>query len=183
MQVLKEDIRNKIISVAENMFYQNGFKQTSMRQIAKEVGISVSNLYLYYKNKEAIFFAITDGFHRYFLHGFENHLHHEDKKDDINVILTRLIVMDHKKFVILTDQSEGTELCEFKTQLISMLSDHIKNQVANGSSVNKLIVYIMAKNFIEGTIEIAKNYKDEDWLHDSMQAFLLYHFKGLESFM
>lgn len=64
MQVLKEEIRKKILNAAENIFYQKGFRGATTRSIANEVGISVSNLYLYYENKEAIFYGVTDGLDR-----------------------------------------------------------------------------------------------------------------------
>ncbi|RMD03073.1 TetR/AcrR family transcriptional regulator [Clostridium autoethanogenum] len=67
MQVLKEKIRDKILKADENIFYEKGFKDTTTRSIAKAVGISVSNLYLYYENREVIFTGVVDEFYEYFI--------------------------------------------------------------------------------------------------------------------
>jgi AcrR family transcriptional regulator len=185
VQVLKDEIKNKILSTAENMFFENGFKKTSTRQIACDIGISVSNLYLYYKNKEDIISAVTDGFYRHFLHHFEDRLRHQDNAahQDINELLSTLIIIDHKKYVILTDNSEGTKHEGFKAHLAVMLSEHMKSQMVAPSSANELIISIMANHFFDGIIQIARHYKDEVWLKKSIQMFLQYHFKGFNSFI
>ncbi len=41
MQVLKEDIRGRILAVAEQRFGQQGYSKTSMREIAGAVGVGV----------------------------------------------------------------------------------------------------------------------------------------------
>ncbi len=55
MQTQKDDIRKNILEVARKQFQENGFKDTSMRKIAKESGVVLSNIYNYYKNKDEIF--------------------------------------------------------------------------------------------------------------------------------
>lgn len=100
MQVLKDEIRNKILVVAENMFYKKGFKDTTTRSIANEVGISVSNLYLYYENKEAIFYGVTEGFYKYFINNLETFFHHHDKNIKMEVSISKLIqkiIITHQK--------------------------------------------------------------------------------------
>ncbi|MDE6116820.1 MAG: TetR/AcrR family transcriptional regulator, partial [Duncaniella sp.] len=39
MQVLKEDIKNRILNVAKQEFAKRGFIKTSMRDIAKGAGV------------------------------------------------------------------------------------------------------------------------------------------------
>jgi AcrR family transcriptional regulator len=58
MQILKDDIRDRIINAALEKFSDRGFAQTSMADIAKKAGLSVGNLYLYYKNKDELFHSI-----------------------------------------------------------------------------------------------------------------------------
>ncbi len=55
----KENRRNYITDSAENIFFQRGYDDVSMNDIAKEVGISRTALYLYFKNKEDIYLAIV----------------------------------------------------------------------------------------------------------------------------
>ncbi|MCR5785158.1 MAG: TetR/AcrR family transcriptional regulator [Eubacterium sp.] len=51
--------KDKILGVAKKEFMEKGFKEASMRNIAKELGISATALYRHYKNKEEIFDAVV----------------------------------------------------------------------------------------------------------------------------
>ena len=51
MQTKKDYTREKIIEIAKRVFLKNGYAKTSMRDIAKGVGIGVSNIYNYFWRK------------------------------------------------------------------------------------------------------------------------------------
>jgi len=55
----KEQRKNAIIDAAEKLFFSRGFDSVSMEEIAKEVELGKGTLYLYFKNKDSLFFAIT----------------------------------------------------------------------------------------------------------------------------
>lgn len=55
----KEQRRNDIISAARKLFADQSFDEVSMNEIAKEVGLGKSTLYLYFKNKESLYFAVV----------------------------------------------------------------------------------------------------------------------------
>jgi len=61
MQVLKEEVRQRIIKSARREFKKRGFEKASMRSIASSANMTVGNLYRYYKNKEDLFGAIIGG--------------------------------------------------------------------------------------------------------------------------
>jgi len=50
----KEEMKKKIVSIAMDLYRAQGFKATTMEQIAVEVDISRKTLYNYFPNKEAI---------------------------------------------------------------------------------------------------------------------------------
>jgi len=54
MQILKDNIRKSILDEAKKEFLEKGFSDASMRTIATKVGISVSTIYTYYKNKDEL---------------------------------------------------------------------------------------------------------------------------------
>jgi len=54
----KEDLSKKILDAAMELFTQQGFEQTSIRNIAKKIEYSPTTIYLYYKDKDAIFHAL-----------------------------------------------------------------------------------------------------------------------------
>jgi AcrR family transcriptional regulator len=55
MQIQKEDIRKTILLTARNEFLDKGFKDASVRSIAKKSGVGLSNIYNYFRNKDEIF--------------------------------------------------------------------------------------------------------------------------------
>lgn len=55
----KEQRREDIIIAAEKLFFKRGYDNVSMNDIAKEVELSKATLYLYFDNKEALFFLIV----------------------------------------------------------------------------------------------------------------------------
>jgi len=56
--VNKEEYRKKIIIAAGKVFSRNGFKRTSMDEIAREVNMGKSSIYYYFSGKEDIFKAV-----------------------------------------------------------------------------------------------------------------------------
>lgn len=50
----------RIINVAIDLFVANGFKGTSIRDIAKIAGTTISNIYYYFGNKEGLLLAILE---------------------------------------------------------------------------------------------------------------------------
>ncbi|WP_373002107.1 TetR/AcrR family transcriptional regulator [Sulfurimonas sp.] len=53
--------KQKILKVSTTLFSELGYKGTSVRKIAKEVGIRESAIYNHYKSKEEIFLEVAKG--------------------------------------------------------------------------------------------------------------------------
>ncbi|MHB8072477.1 TetR/AcrR family transcriptional regulator [Desulfosporosinus fructosivorans] len=57
---LEKQRRQQILSVALGLFYKNGYKNTSMVDIAKAANISKGLIYHYFKNKAELLFSYQD---------------------------------------------------------------------------------------------------------------------------
>jgi len=55
----KRQRENAIIHAAEKLFFSKGYDDVSMNYIAREVELSTATLYLYFQNKESLYFAIV----------------------------------------------------------------------------------------------------------------------------
>jgi TetR/AcrR family transcriptional regulator len=55
----KEQRREYIIDAAEKQFFSKGYDNVSMNEIADAVEMNKATLYLYFKNKEALYFAVV----------------------------------------------------------------------------------------------------------------------------
>lgn len=62
MQYLKREIRDRILSAAVEEFKEHGFANASIRNIANNAEISLGNIYRYFANKEALYFAVINPF-------------------------------------------------------------------------------------------------------------------------
>ena len=59
MQTLKYSVQKDLLTAARAIFLRKGFQKTSMRDIAQASGICLSNIYNYFKSKDALFCAIV----------------------------------------------------------------------------------------------------------------------------
>ena len=55
----KEQRREYIVDAAEKLFFSKGYDNVSMNEIAEAVGMNKATLYLYFENKDALYFAIV----------------------------------------------------------------------------------------------------------------------------
>jgi AcrR family transcriptional regulator len=60
MVVVKEEVRDYIVGVARRIFTRNGFKKTTMEEIAAACRKGKSSIYYYFKSKEEIFRAVVE---------------------------------------------------------------------------------------------------------------------------
>ena len=64
MKIRKADseiVRNKIIKISRRLFLEQGYENTTVRQVLKKAGLSTGSLYHFFKNKEEILlFSLKD---------------------------------------------------------------------------------------------------------------------------
>lgn len=187
MQVLKDEIRKQILDTAEQLFLEHGFIDTTTRMIANQVGISVSHLYLYYDNKEALYCAIADPFIQYFTQSFEQFLNHEIEFDDMGEELSnmafKMIMTNRSRFLLVLEKSKGTKYESFKVQLIEELQRHIQSHVNSKIQNKELFTHVFANGLIEGIIIIAHEYKDSEHLKHNLECLMNYHADGIKGFL
>lgn len=60
MPKIIENIEERIFASAQELFYEQGYEQVNIRQIARKSGIAVGTLYNYYSNKNEIYLAVLN---------------------------------------------------------------------------------------------------------------------------
>jgi len=59
----KEEVRKRILEVAKDLFLKHGYDSVSIRKIADKIAISPTTIYLYYKDKGDVIYALhQEGF-------------------------------------------------------------------------------------------------------------------------
>ena len=110
MQVLKEEVRNKILSAAEKVFYEKDYRGAKLTEIANEAGIPVALIYTYFKNKEVLFDAVIDSVYLNFDGAFDEEESLEkgsasEKFEEAGQKYVHELFKNRKKFIILMDKS------------------------------------------------------------------------------
>ena len=62
----KQELRQAILQAAGQLFVEQGYERFSLRQVAELIGYSATTIYLYFKDKDDLLFAVVDeGFERF----------------------------------------------------------------------------------------------------------------------
>ncbi len=87
----------KIVKKATKLFMQQGYAQTSMRQIAKAAGIDIGNLYYFIKRKDEILFLAFDMLHSPAAELFEkrNIFDIEEPEDQLRAAIRELVSINY----------------------------------------------------------------------------------------
>src|SRR5262247_1964487 len=56
----RDELRRTILDAARDAFIRHGYEAVSMRKLAEKVGCSHANLYLHFKDKEALFYCLVE---------------------------------------------------------------------------------------------------------------------------
>jgi len=62
----KEEFRREIIEAARELFINEGYEKFSMRRLAEKIDYSATTIYLYFKDKDDLLFAICEEFFEHF---------------------------------------------------------------------------------------------------------------------
>ena len=194
MQVLKDNVKEKIYQAAIEEFYKKGFLKTKIQDIAKKAEISVGLTYSYYNNKEDLFAAIVEPIYKEIIQSVEN----EEERDleigdptnlfeKESAFILQLLRRKRKVFLILIDRSKGTIFEKAAEQIIGVTKEHIKRQLSPKVNsqifkIDEAFYHILANNFIEGLLEIARHYKGNKWAENMLKMLTHQFFYGVSGF-
>lgn len=170
MQVLKEIIRENIVSSAKQEFLNKGYSKASMRDIASQAGITVGNIYRYYDSKELLFDSIVNpAFEK--LNELINSIQLEKipNADYDLYIKERNLFSDYflnmlqahkEEIIILIRCSEGTKYKETKSHFAKTIENKVGSFVFDSfegqtkENDNSLMARVISKNVVDGLTEI-----------------------------
>ena len=185
-QVLKDEIREKIMISALREFYSNNFRGARVTSIAKGAGIPLGLIYSYFKNKNDLFEQIVSPVRNQLNTIVMTEEISDNPEDNLykHELLTILKCIEsyHKEIVILIDKSEGSRFEGTKDDLIAVVAEHLKlTPVFRGTVYDEILFHILATNFMEGVFEIARHYRGKDWAGNMMDLLVRQHLYGTKS--
>lgn len=169
MQILKEDIKQKIIEAGKKKFKKDGYANTSMKDIATDVGISTGNIYRYFLTKSHLYNEIVKELETE-IENFFNKV--PTKLEDVkpNELFDMLIDMtvniaetkkDTLKVMLMCDNEK--QYVEFKNKVLSMFIDKIQSIAESFilKGADHSLCEAVARAHFEGFTCIVKNNIDD----------------------
>jgi AcrR family transcriptional regulator len=196
MQVLKEEVKQKIKKAAVYEFEENGYQKTSMRSIASSAGVTVGNLYRYFKNKDDLFNVIIQPafqeiykFINEFARFKKTTLSEKKQKDDFiktfEESLIRIYIQHRPELVILLNGSKGSQIENAREQIVSLIAGRIKKEAFPRMKKKRIMVeddflaQVLATSFIEGISLVLNKYKDKEKTKELFTQFTHIYFRNL----
>ncbi len=169
MQILKEDIKQKIIEVGKRKFKKDGYANTSMKDIAEDVGISTGNIYRYFLTKSHLYGEIVKEL-EIEIEGFFNKVPTRLEEIKPNELFDMLIDMtvniaktkkDTLKVMLTCDNEK--QYLEFKNKVLNMFVDKIESIARSFTSedVDHSLCEAISKAHFEGFTYIVKSNIDD----------------------
>jgi len=133
MQTLKPDTRKRILSVSKKLFLERGYRDTTTRDIAREAGVGLSNLYHYYASKDELFAQLlkpaTDALEglldeRHGQSGYDISTIQEDDYAEASLEEYMSLIRRHRNSLkLLLFKSQGSSLEGFKEYYVNKATD------------------------------------------------------------
>jgi AcrR family transcriptional regulator len=159
MQYLKEDVRDAILGAAMKEFREKSFLEASMRSIAKISGVTVGNIYRYFKNKDDLFNYIMDPVWS----EVTRLIYIDFNKDTVNFQISEIVsaIMDiYKKYdvelYILLNNSRGSKYENVKQELVDLIYNRTCNEllpltkIENKELNDKFILKVISNLIVDG---------------------------------
>lgn len=184
----KTEIREKIVSAAIIAFSVHGYDRTRMDDIAETAKLSKGTLYLYFKNKEELFYAIS-----------ENNI--RELKEQLSVLFTKSedLISDSQKFYVnfrkasgpsdkvfletVAESSRNPKLQDMlhrqRLKVLDVVTDYLRLQIRKGffrsdvdvNAISAGLVALYDGLTIGKTIGISETYNKKAW-NETIKAVL-----------
>lgn len=188
MQVLKEEVRERILAAAVQVFYEKDFRSAKLQDIAKLADVSVSLLYSYFKNKEKLFEGVVSSAPFDF-----NRIAREEESIIADTPSERYqiaaegpllnMLAHHKLLVILIDKSQGTAYEHAKDDFVESIERHIRYMMNERAVLHNpdLLTHVLASNFVESLMEVARHYSSENEAREMLALIAQCYYEGVNS--
>ncbi len=169
MQKLKDDIKQKIVEVGKKRFKKEGYENTSMKDIALDVGISTGNIYRYFLTKKHLLNEILKEVEEK-VSKFVSDIPSNYQDIDSNLIFEGLIELTLKLAeenkdtlkVMLNSETER-QFTDFKEQILDMFTNKLASIVKSITDKEKVDITLcnaISRAQFEGFTYIVRNNVD-----------------------
>ena len=200
-QTLKTEINDRINDAALRVFFRKDYRSAKMSEIAREAGISVGNIYRYYKNKEDLFYQIIPPTQVSYIkrmltkriqaaHG-KNDLNKLDQEDQYWKIFKdqlKFMLEYRQLLVILLSKSSGTVYENFKDELIDLVKTLTRKYLISVgtsdviTSETDFTLGLIYNHLIDVIVKTLSNFSDKEKANLIIRKYFSFHLAGLKAF-
>ncbi|WP_394830218.1 TetR/AcrR family transcriptional regulator [Pendulispora rubella] len=190
-QVLKNEIRARILESAREVMAAHGYERATMSAIAERAGLGTASLYRYYASKEELFDAvITPELARRFEQLMERRVRALARgtripTDDLGGDMLKFWLENRLAVVILLDRAAGTPYAGFGERFVEQLTTYTLTEIRGlhpGVKIRPGDRFVLSRIF-ENTrrllAAILEQHADPVAMRDAVEAFWSYHIAGL----
>jgi len=200
LQILKDEVRNKIREAALTEFKREGYLKASVRRIAQAAGVTSGNIYRYYESKEQLFDAIVQPVYEQYS---ENMMEIRRKVEmsyqsdgrnnpayfsNIESTLVELFKTYSSELTIMLNQSEGTRYENVKSDLRQLVFSilekvlmTIRGEETRLSPEDYALVQMLSSTIMEGLCLLLRDNEEGDTLKKLVDQFLFVNYKGINA--
>jgi AcrR family transcriptional regulator len=197
-QVLKDEVRERILTAALQEFAASGYEGATMTAIASRAGLGTASTYRYYPGKRELFDAVvTPALAKQFESLLERRVRAlaqatldeaPRSTGDLGDELLRFWVQNRLAVVILLDRAGGTDYAHFGERFVEHLVAGTLAQLRElspGLRVSPSARFVLTRIF-ENTrrmlAAILEAHESERELREAIEAFWSYQIPGLRGF-
>jgi len=169
-----EDTKNLILDYAKTEFMDRGFKDASVRNIAKTMGLTTGAVFRYYPDKEALFIAVVDYAAQSLYESYKKtqnqfqYLPLDKRKDIVQtnspeylLQMLDIIYENFDAFKLIICHSEGTRYASYIDWLVSiaventkMFIDILKKDGVQVKETPSNLIHIIYSAFLTAVFEV-----------------------------
>ncbi|NVK18495.1 MAG: TetR/AcrR family transcriptional regulator [Methylocystaceae bacterium] len=197
VQILKEEVRERILQSAERLFVLLGYQKATMNAIADDANMAVGNIYKYFPSKQKLFHAIIDDEFVSQLRSLTlervKSLNDPSQIEQIKSIdetntgkLLDFWITNRNKTIILLARSKGSKYEEFAKEYVQLMIDFSNAQlpVMRPNLTNTEMFQFVFKNRIEDTVRdivlILEKYETDAEIKRAFATSWSYHYAGIQ---
>ena len=129
MQYLKREIKERILAAAIEEFKEHGYANASIRNIANNAEISLGNIYRYFANKEALYFAVINPFMESVKQSIESEFTFVDKTmKEVSEVLVKFL-MQYSDELLIIRKGNSVHYETFVNYIIGVISSKIREMM------------------------------------------------------
>lgn len=182
MQYLKKEIRDRILVAAVEEFKEQGYADASIRNIANNAEISLGNVYRYYTNKEALYFAVINPFMQSVRQFVDNEFSFEEKSMKEISEMVIAFIMRYNDELLIIRKGNTVHYDTFVNFILDVIADKIKEMLQrvfpeiNEKIDNPDFYNAVAEGFLTSFFRILNNGDPKATLERKTRELITFYF-------